>query len=73
MRVSQACLAERDVVCRSCGDACPEAAIAFPLSLGGTPRPIVEAAACSGCGACVSACPTEAVTLVVPDPVAGHG
>lgn len=62
-QVAQTCLAYSDVVCRSCGDACGEAAIRFSPRLGGASRPEVLAERCTGCGACVSACPAGAVTM----------
>ena len=61
--VANDCLAYRDVVCRSCGDACGEAAIRFSPRLGGAARPEILAERCTGCGACVSACPAGAVTM----------
>ncbi|MDX9995187.1 MAG: ferredoxin-type protein NapF [Rhodocyclaceae bacterium] len=57
------CLAYRDVVCRSCGDACGEAAIRFSPRIGGAARPEILSEHCTGCGACVSACPAGAVTM----------
>ena len=53
----------QNVVCRSCGDACGEAAIRFSPRLGGASRPEVLTERCTGCGACVSACPAGAVTM----------
>jgi ferredoxin-type protein NapF len=61
--VANDCLAYRDVVCRGCGDACGEAAIRFSPRLGGAARPEILAERCTGCGACVSACPAGAVTM----------
>jgi ferredoxin-type protein NapF len=57
------CMAFKDVVCRSCGDACGEAAIRFSPRLGGAALPEVQAALCTGCGDCASACPAGAVTM----------
>jgi len=57
------CVAFNNVVCRSCGDACGEAAIRFSPRLGGAALPEVFAERCTGCGDCVSACPAGAVTL----------
>lgn len=62
-QVAASCLAYRDIVCRSCGDACSEAAIRFSPRLGGSARPEIQAERCTGCGACVSTCPTGAVTM----------
>lgn len=58
----EVCLSQRGVVCRSCGDACPERAISF--ALGAAPAaPRVDAQRCSGCGACASVCPADAIVL----------
>ncbi|HZX78866.1 ferredoxin-type protein NapF [Lysobacter sp.] len=57
-----ACLPRRGVVCSSCRDACPEQAIAFPLT-SRVPAPAIDAARCTGCGACVAACPVDALVL----------
>jgi ferredoxin len=44
--------------CRSCAIACPHGALSFVGV-----RPIVDAATCTGCGACVSACRSGAMTI----------
>lgn len=62
--IAGGCLTEQNIVCQSCGDACPEAAIRFAPRLHGVARPQVDALACSGCGACVSACPSAVVSVV---------
>lgn len=61
--VDTACLAHRGVVCATCQDQCPEQAIRMQPVLGGVPTPRIDAGRCTGCGACVGACPTSAVTL----------
>ncbi|CAO3426361.1 ferredoxin-type protein NapF [Azospirillum doebereinerae] len=61
--IADTCLAARRVVCRSCQDACPESAIRFIPAPGGAASAAVDDAACTGCGACVGACPADAVTL----------
>ncbi len=58
------CLASRDVVCRTCGESCPSSAIRFPPRLGGVSRPVLDSAACNGCGACLADCPTTAISVV---------
>ena len=35
----------------------------FPPRIGLPPQPIVDEAACTGCGECVAACPGEAIML----------
>jgi ferredoxin-type protein NapF len=62
-QIAASCLAARDVVCRTCGDTCPTRAIRFPPLLGRAPQPVTDETRCTGCGACVSACPVAAVTL----------
>jgi len=62
-RIGASCLAQQDVVCRSCGDACGETAIRFRPRLGGAALPELDAARCTGCGACVGVCPVRAITM----------
>lgn len=64
---SAACLAERGVVCRTCGESCETRAIHFPPALGGVSRPRLDAAACTGCGACLADCPTQAIRIAAPN------
>ena len=59
--VSDGCLPARGVVCETCRDVCPEAAIRFPPRLGGPAMPEISAERCTACGACAGACPVDAV------------
>ena len=72
VRIAAGCLAARGVLCRSCGDACPEGAIAFPPVLGQVARPMVDAGRCTACGDCVEACPVAALALAPTAAAAGH-
>lgn len=49
------CLAFAQSGCRVCVDACPYGAISLDSSM----RPVVDAGACNGCGACEFACPSN--------------
>lgn len=61
-RVGTACLARRGVVCQACRDACETQAIRFaPAAVPAAPR--IDPERCSGCGACVGACPVDALAL----------
>ncbi len=60
--IGRACLNHRGVHCQSCAEVCEWDAIRFTLVVGGPPRPELDADACSGCGACVSVCPADAIT-----------
>lgn len=60
--IGEACLTAQGVVCASCADACPERAIGMHRA-GPVAVPRIDAAACSGCGACVGVCPTVTVAL----------
>lgn len=64
--ISAGCLAVGGVHCRTCGDACPVSAISFRPIPDGRFLPLVAEAACTGCGACVAPCPSEAVTVIAP-------
>ncbi len=45
------------ILCRTCYDKCPYAEKAIRLD---QLRPVIDAAACTGCGLCTSACPVAA-------------
>ncbi|CAH1668986.1 ferredoxin-type protein [Hyphomicrobiales bacterium] len=71
--VGAECFARRGIICQSCGDACPETAIRFRLRLGGPALPEIAEDLCTGCGACIASCPTQAVTAVPRAVEAAHG
>jgi ferredoxin-type protein NapF len=58
------CLAFAAIHCRSCADACESDAIRFRLERGGVATPLLDAAACSGCGVCVNTCPVAAIDML---------
>lgn len=60
---SSACLAQRRVECRVCGERCEHDAIRFKPVLGGVANPVLVVDQCTGCGACVAPCPTQAIQL----------
>lgn len=64
--ISAACLAQQQVECRVCGEFCDARAIRFQPRLGGVSTPQVDITACTGCGHCVSKCPTQAIQMKVP-------
>jgi len=58
-----ACIAQRGVECRSCGDPCEPRAIRMRPRLGGVAVPELEVANCNGCGACYAVCPVGAISV----------
>lgn len=58
------CLPRHQVVCQSCGDACEADAIRFQPRLGVVSVPKIIDESCTGCGACISACPAAALSAV---------
>jgi ferredoxin-type protein NapF len=66
-RIESSCLLGSRVLCRSCGDRCEKSAIIFPLAEGQVPT--IAADRCTGCGACGSVCPVEAISFAAqPQP-----
>lgn len=61
--ISPACLSLNSVVCRTCGEHCDTRAIRFLLQSGAVAMPNIDAASCTGCGACVGVCPVNAIRV----------
>jgi len=64
--VSDNCLSLQGVTCRSCEYHCDESAIRFRLMTGGRSAPLIDLETCTGCGACVAPCPSDAITVERP-------
>lgn len=73
VKIGGDCFAARGIVCQSCGDACPENAIRFTLRLGGPSLPSLDPDRCSGCGACLGACPAGAIATSAREVETCHG
>ncbi len=61
--VGAECLAFQGLVCQLCEQYCENGAISFDLFAGGFALARVGTADCSGCGACIAACPADAITI----------
>ena len=61
--VNDKCLTYNDVSCQSCQDSCEPRAIRFQYSVGKPPTPEINHDACTGCGACIAICPSQAVEI----------
>lgn len=70
--ISDACLARNGVSCMTCRDACGEAAIIFRPRIGGPFLPELRESACTGCGACVAPCPSQAIAIARQTVEAAH-
>lgn len=62
-KVEPTCWSLNGVTCRMCQDACDGSAIRFQLMTGGRAQPMIELEACTGCGACSTVCPAEAISF----------
>ena len=61
--ISDACITHKQVVCRSCVEQCEPEAITLTPQPGGVGTPELDSERCSGCGACVSVCPSQAIQI----------
>ena len=72
LRARDKCLAKNRVICQTCSDVCDQRAIRFPPRLGAVAEPEIQYQDCNGCGACVAACPEDALVLEPKQPVAAE-
>jgi len=61
--IGASCLAAQQVICTTCAEQCEAGAIRFTPVVGGAPQPEINPHACTGCGACVAPCPTQAIEV----------
>ena len=64
LRVLDSCLARRQVVCQTCADVCEAGAIRFSPQIGSVATPRIDKDSCTGCGACIAACPEDALEAI---------
>ena len=61
--IGEGCIARSGVVCSVCGEHCESRALRLLPVAGGRVVPRIETNLCTGCGACVRVCPTQAVAV----------
>ncbi|EGM70641.1 ferredoxin-type protein NapF [Shewanella sp. HN-41] len=69
--VQDNCLTYQGIWCQSCKDACEPRAITFTLSIGKAPTPKIDINLCTGCGACVAPCPSQAIQMKADEQAQG--
>lgn len=62
------CISLNGIVCRICDEQCPTGAIRSRPLPGGRSLPVIDAARCDGCGACVAPCPPAAIRMIEARP-----
>ncbi len=63
VEIQPGCIVYKGVVCMTCRDQCEPRAIRFTPQLGGLSPPLLDAALCTGCGACIAPCPSGAIQV----------
>jgi len=63
LTIASHCLGLNQVFCGICREQCPHAALRLQRLSAGRTQVLIDAARCTGCGACVGPCPVAAVQL----------
>jgi len=65
--IDNSCLAKKKTHCQSCKDVCDTRAITMPwptdVSFGSIQTPEINIEDCTSCGACISTCPSESISI----------
>lgn len=61
--IGEQCLATKKVVCVVCNEQCETEAISFTPTVGSVAQPVLAIELCTGCGACLKPCPTNAISF----------
>ena len=65
--INSNCLINNNVICSTCVEQCDKEAISLPRIIDKNKTPMVMADACNGCGACLKACPVNAIEIGRPE------
>ena len=68
--LAPSCLLNAGISCQTCTDACDDQALTFDMRGGLVGQIRVWADQCTGCGACVSVCPADAIAVRPADEAA---
>lgn len=67
IKIDESCLAKQKTHCQSCKDVCEPGAISMPwpknVSSGAIQTPKISIEDCTSCGACISTCPTQSISI----------
>ena len=67
IKIDDSCLAKQKIHCQSCKDVCDPGAITMPwptlAGYGAIQTPEINIADCTSCGACISTCPSQSISI----------